>query len=330
MKPSPLNTLLDRLVLPGMATFTNLGYRVRSRDFAPNDTDMTGRTVVITGATSGLGRVAAEAIAGLGATTVIVGRSADKAEHARTEIVAMTGNDDVAVELADLSLVAEVRSLGERLLSDHPEIHVLINNAGGLFNPRRETSEGIELTLATNLLSGFLLTNMLLGRMKDSQPSRIINVSSGGMYTQGISLSNLQFTEGDYSGAKAYARTKRGQVILTGLWAEMLKGSGVVANAMHPGWAATPGVDASLPGFGKFMGPLLRTPEEGADTIVWLATSPEAEELSGGFFLDRAPHETHVLPHTKADRRKRLELWKALADLSGWDGPGPIGVEDLS
>jgi NAD(P)-dependent dehydrogenase (short-subunit alcohol dehydrogenase family) len=330
MKPSPGSVLLDRLVLPGMAGFTNLGYRFRSRRFTRVDDDLAGRTVVVTGSTSGLGRAAAEAIAGLGAATVLVARSAERAERARSEIAETTGNGAVTVELADLSLMSDVRDLGTRLLESHREIHVLVNNAGALFNERRETDEGIELTLATNLLSGFLLTNMLLERLRESAPARIVNVSSGGMYTQGISLSNLQWTRGEYNGSRAYARTKRGQVILTELWHQLLEGSQVTVNAMHPGWAATPGVEASLPGFDKVMGPLLRTAEQGADTIVWLAASAEAAARSGGFYLDRQPHVTEVLPGTGADRSRKLALWQALAELSGWDGPAPRGPSDLS
>jgi NAD(P)-dependent dehydrogenase (short-subunit alcohol dehydrogenase family) len=323
VEPSSITTLLDRLVLPGMATFTNLGFRWRQRRFEPIDADLSDRVVVVTGATSGLGLAAAEAIAGLGATTLLVGRNADKADQARADIVAATGNSSVFVELADMSLVADVRALGERLVAEYPSIHVLVNNAGALFNERSLSAEGIELTLATNLLSGFLLTNMLIPQMKASAPARIVNVSSGGMYTQGISIDNLQWIKGPYSGTKAYARTKRGQVVLTELWAEMLEGTGVVVNAMHPGWAATPGIEASLSGFGKVMGPLLRTPQEGADTIVWLAASEEAAGVTGGFFLDRALHETNVLPNTEVSREKSVALWHSLCGLAGWDGPGP-------
>jgi NAD(P)-dependent dehydrogenase (short-subunit alcohol dehydrogenase family) len=328
MKPRPLATVMDRLVFPGMARFTNLGYKARARTFAPIDEDLTGRTVVITGATAGLGLASAESLAGLGATVVLVGRNPEKAERAATAIRTTTGNESVSTELADMSLMSEVRSLAQRLVESHDTIHVLVNNAGALFGERRVTAEGIELTLATNLLSGFLLTNLLLDRMKESAPARIINVSSGGMYLQGISVGDLQYERGEYNGSKAYARTKRGQVILTELWAELLAGSGVVANAMHPGWAATKGVEDALPGFNKLIGPLLRTPQQGADTIVWLAASAEAAELSGGFFLDREPHITEVLSSTKADRSKKLRYWNALADLSGYEGPAP--GEDLS
>lgn len=327
LSPSPGTVLADRLVLPGMATFTNLGYRWRQRRFERIVDDLSERVIVVTGATSGLGLAAARGIAALGATTILVGRNSDRAEQAQADLVGAAGNSSVFVELADLSVVAEVRALAGRLEAEYPAIHVLINNAGALFNDRKLSADGIELTLATNLLSGFLLTNMLIPLMKASSPARIVNVSSGGMYTQGINIDNLQWIKGPYSGTKAYARAKRGQVVLTGLWAEMLEGSGVVVNAMHPGWAATPGIDASLPGFGKFMAPLLRTPQEGADTIVWLAASEEAGGVSGGFFLDRAPHLTNVLPNTEVSREKQLALWSALAELSGWDGPRPGETE---
>ncbi len=318
--PGLWDTLCDRALLPGMAGFTNLGYRLRSRTWKPVDADLGDRTVVVTGATSGVGRVTAEALAALEARVVLVARSADKAGRTRDAIMAATGNRLVTTQLADLSLMSEVRALAGRLLEAEPEIHVLINVAGTLFKERRESAEGIELTLATNLLSQFLLTNLLIPRLVESAPARIVNVSSGGMYTQAISLRNLQWEHGSYDGPKAYARSKRGQVVLTEMWAERLEGTGVVVNAMHPGWADTPGVRHSLPGFYRLTRPFLRTPEQGADTIVWLAASPEAAEESGLFWLDRRPHVTEVLPGTATSARDRAALWDQLSELSGWEG----------
>ena len=319
---------MDRLLLPGMARFTNLGYKARARSFKALDDDLTDRVAVVTGATGGLGRATAESLAGLGASVVLVGRNGAKAETTASEIQAATGNDQVSIELADLSLMSEVRALAERLAASREQIHILVNNAGALFGERQETGEGIELTLATNLLSGFLLTNLLAEHLEASAPARVINVSSGGMYLQGISVSDLQYERGTYNGSRAYARTKRGQVILTQLWSEMLEG--VTVNAMHPGWAATKGVEDALPGFNKVIRPLLRTADQGADTIVWLAASSEVAEVTGGFFLDREPHITEILGSTKVDRPQKLRLWKALANLSGFDGPAPAGIDDLS
>ena len=236
---SRLTDLQDRLIVPGLVGFTNVGYRWHKRSWKPMAVSLHGRTVVVTGATSGLGRAAASQLADLGARVILVGRDPDKAEATRQEIVATTGNDNVAVALADLSLLADVRKLAKRLLKE-PCIHVLVNNAGVLLNQRTTTAEGNETTLATNLLAPYLLTQMLLPRLRESAPSRIVNVSSGGMYATGLALDDLQYEKSTYDGSRAYARTKRALVVLTEIWAEQLKDSGVVVHAMHPGWADTP------------------------------------------------------------------------------------------
>ncbi len=314
---SRLTDLQDRLIVPGLVGFTNVGYRWHKRSWKPMAVSLHGRTVVVTGATSGLGRAAASQLADLGARVILVGRDPDKAEATRREIVAMTGNDNVAVALADLSLLADVRKLAKRLLKE-PSIHVLVNNAGVLLNQRTTTVEGNETTLATNLLAPYLLTQMLLPRLRQSAPSRIINVSSGGMYATGLALDDLQYEKSTYDGSRAYARTKRALVVLTEIWAEQLKGNGVVVHAMHPGWADTPGVAGSLPGFHAITRRLLRTAEQGADTVTWLAAAPEAAKVSGEFWLDREPHTTHVFPGTDPSPQRRQQLWHALARLTGW------------
>ena len=295
--------------------FTNLGYRLSARNFEPIDVDMSGKTVVITGATAGLGLAAARQLAELGARVVIVGRNPEKTQRVHDEIRAATGSD-VSFRIADLSSMTEVDDLADRLLASEPRIDVLINNAGALFNERSVTDEGLERSLATNLLGHFILTNRLIPRLIESAPSRIVNMSSGGMYSQRLAVDDLQFENGDYTGSAAYARTKRGQVVLTEMWAEQLRGSGVVVNSMHPGWARTPGVSDSLPGFNRFMGPLLRTPEQGADTMVWLAAAPEAGEISGEFLLDRTPRDTHMVARTRETPTERRLLWDRLEQLS--------------
>jgi NAD(P)-dependent dehydrogenase (short-subunit alcohol dehydrogenase family)/carbon monoxide dehydrogenase subunit G len=313
--------LADRLILPGLVGFTHLGYRRKKRAWKALSVSLRGRTAVVTGATSGLGRAAARQLAALGARVVLVGRDAARAEAARRDIVAETGNDDVAVALADLSLLADVRRLARSLLATEPRIDILVNNAGVLLNERTMTAEGLETTLATNLLAPFLLTQLLLPRLaasaKPSAPARIVNVSSGGMYTTGVKLDDLQYERRPWNGSDAYARTKRALVILTELWAERLRGRGVVVHAMHPGWADTPGVATSLPGFHALTRPLLRSADEGADTITWLAASPQAAEASGWFWLDREPHTTHVLRGTEGTPEERRRLWNALVALTG-------------
>lgn len=309
-----IDRALDATIAPG---WSNIGYKVRKRSWEPIDDSLTGRTVIVTGATSGLGKAASFALARLGADLILVGRNPEKTERVRSEIVAESGNDKVRREIADLSLMTEIRSLAKRLLASEPAIHVLVNNAGTLFTERSVTSEGIESTLATNLLGHFLLTNLLIPKLVESAPARIINVASGGMYSQRISISNLQNDHGEYKGAAAYARTKRGQVILTEMWAEQLKDAGVTVSSMHPGWADTPGVVESLPTFYKVTKPFLRTPAEGADTIVWLAANDEAAGRSGLFWMDREPRPTHKTNRTRESSEKRQELWEALSELSG-------------
>jgi NAD(P)-dependent dehydrogenase (short-subunit alcohol dehydrogenase family) len=312
--PSLVNSLMDRLILPGALGFTRFGYAWRKRGWGDDDFPMEGRTVVVTGATSGLGLSAAHSLATLGARVVLVGRNPDKAEQARQDVIAASGNEDVAVQLADLGLMSEVRSLAARLLESEPAIHVLINNAAILPAERELTAEGLEQTFATDLLSPYLLTELLLPRLRDSAPARIVNVLSGGMYFSGLEADDLEYEQGDFDGARAYARAKRALMVLTEQWAEELEGSGVVVNAMHPGWADTPGVEGSLPGFYGLMRPLLRNPGQGADTIVWLAASPMAAQTSGRFYLDREPHVTTVIPCTGGNASQRRELRAALEE----------------
>ncbi|MEZ5584346.1 MAG: SDR family NAD(P)-dependent oxidoreductase [Candidatus Competibacteraceae bacterium] len=309
------NNLMDRLIFPGMLGFTRLGYAWRKRFWQPLPISLHERTVVITGATSGLGRAAAEHLAALGARLILVGRDAQKTAQAQRDIIAATGNEQVVVEIADLSLMREVEDLAQRILDRQPALHILINNAGVLLNERTVSAEGIEVTLATNLLAPFLLTNRLIPLLRKSAPARIINVSSGGMYTTGIKLDDLQYERDVYNGSQAYARTKRGLVMLTELWANQLEYTDVVVHAMHPGWADTPGVSSSLPGFYKLTKTLLRTPEQGADTIVWLAATPEVAAVSGRFWLDREPHITAVIPGTGGSRKHARQLWDRLEQL---------------
>ena len=313
---SMTRNLMDRMILPGAIGFTRLGYERKKRAWKTPDISLEGRTAVVTGATSGLGRVTAEQLAAFGARVVLVGRNEVKLLRAREEITAATANTGIATATADLGLMSNVRRLAQRLIQHEPEIHILINNAAVLPLQRTTTEEGLETAFATDLLSPFLLTRLLLPRLKESAPARIINVSSGGMYLSGLNIRDLQSAKGKYDGSRAYAQAKRGLMILTELWAEELAGSGVVVNAMHPGWADTPGVQNSLPGFHKVMRTLLRTPEQGADTITWLASAPEAGQVSGKFWLDREPHLSAILPGTAGTAGQRKELLEVLGQLA--------------
>ena len=232
------------------------------------------------------------------------------------EITEQTGNTHIDFLVADLSLMADIKTVAERLIVKKKKIDILINNAGALFNERMETTEGFEKTFATDLLGVFYLTQNLVNGFSRSGNARIINVSSGGMYTQKIDVNDLQNKEAPYDGAKAYARAKRGIVILTMLWAKRLIQKGIVVHAMHPGWVDTPGIESSLPGFHSLTKSILRTPEQGADTIVWLASAKEAGLSSGRFWLDRRPRETVVFPKTRESEADRQTLWNKLEQIT--------------
>lgn len=297
-----------------IAGFTNLGYRFHARGFESTEQGAGGKTVVVTGASGGIGFVTARTLAEMGARVVIVARNRERLERAVASI-----DGEVAAYQADLSLMREIREVAHRIRSEESRVDVLINNVGVLLPERHVTSEGIETTVATNLAGHFLLTNLLASKLVESAPARVVNVTSGGMYSERIVPDDLMFEARPYTGTASYARTKRGQVILTEMWAKRLEGTGVVVHSMHPGWARTAGVETSLPTFYKIMSPFLRTPEQGADTAVWLATSEEAATSSGGFWFDRKPAPTHLSESTRESEQDRRDLWDRLARLTGSD-----------
>ncbi len=322
------NRLGDRLVLPGLALFTRLGYTRGKRKWRPNSAWLGDRHVVITGASAGLGYASAVELARRGARLTLVVRDAAKGQQVLDDIAAETGNDKARLELADLSLLAEVDQLVTRLLQRGDAIDVLINNAGALFNPRRETAEGIEQSLALLLLSPYRLTNGLKPLLQKAGNARVINVVSGGMYSQPLDLARLlEEKEEPYSGSKAYARAKRALMVMTEEWARQWADDGIVVNAMHPGWADTPGVETALPEFHNLTRRILRTPEQGADTIVWLASAQEADKVSGRLFLDREPRTTHLLSSTREAAGERQALLDYLAGTARLPRGGSAGAD---
>ena len=313
---SLLDDVLDRTVVAG---FTNVGYRIRSRGWSATELErMQGKVVLVTGASSGLGLAAAEGFARLGATVWLVVRSRERGEQARAGIVERSGNGDAHVRVCDLSELESVRQFAGRFRDQVLRLDVLVNNAGVMTEARGVSADGIELTLATNVVGPFLLTSLLIPLLEESAPARIINVSSGGMYTQRLRVDDLQSERGEFDGPEVYARSKRAEVILTELWAEQLAGTGVVVHAMHPGWSDTPGVRSSLPRFYQLTRPLLRTPAEGADTIVWLGAAAEPGGSSGRFWHDRRPRPTHWLRWTRETPQERERLLAECVRLSGW------------
>lgn len=304
------------LEAPVVTSFTKVGYESRKRldHWTPlDDYDLTGQLIVLTGATSGLGKAAASQLARCGAGLVLVGRNAERNQAVVAEMTRATGNDAITQVAADLGDYDQVRALAEAVLSEHDQVDVLIHNAGALTSERHEAPDGTEATVASQVVGPFLLTSLLLERLAASAPSRVLTMSSGGMYGTGLTVSGLQMDAADYKGTEQYARAKRAQVALNEMWAERFGHLGIHFHALHPGWADTPGVDAALPTFSKVMGPLLRTADQGADTLVWLAAADSPLESNGLFWLDRRPRSTHKLRRTKRpdtpERRQRLWSW---------------------
>ncbi|MBP8926560.1 MAG: SDR family NAD(P)-dependent oxidoreductase [Pseudomonadales bacterium] len=302
----------DRLLLPGIWRFTRAGYRSARKNWNPVSAFTANRHALVTGATSGIGEACALALAGLGAQITLVARNKRKAQETANRIRERTGNERVRIEIADLSLMHEVHALADRLLERGEPLDILVNNAGALFNPRQVTAEGLEQSFALLLLAPFILTERLHPLLVSAGAARVVNVLSGGMYSQRVQVEDLQSRSGKYSGAVAYARAKRALMILTEVWADRWRTDGICVNAMHPGWADTPGVEESLPAFHRLTRSALRSPAEGADTIVWLCAATEATQLSGKFWLDREPHPSHVFRHTRESAFERKALLAAL------------------
>lgn len=324
----PIDTLLDRTVAPGYTRF-GLAVRRRLADWPTDLRRLEGRTVLVTGPTSGIGEAAAQGLALLGARVLLLARNPDKAAASQERIAqavhAAGRTADLGVVPCDVSSLESVRSAAATLQERDERVDVLVHNAGAMPPERSVTSEGFELAFATNVLGPFLLTALLENRLRRDAPSRVVTVSSGGMYAQGLDAADLQHAGHEYRPAAVYARDKRAQVVLNELWATRLAGSGVVAHAMHPGWVDTPGVEESLPGFHRVTKRILRTPAGGADTVVWLAAAAGPAGSSGGFWQDRHRRPTHLRPNTRESPEDRRRLWETCAGLAGVDLPFPEG-----
>lgn len=320
-----LDDLAEVLVAP---SFTRAGFRLRRRLFDWPDAEsysMAGRTVVLTGPTSGLGRAAAGSFARMGARLVLVGRDAGRLERTRDELLAEVPELEAVTVVADMASLASVRAAADAILEREPRVDVIVDNAGAMIPTREVTDEGFERTFALMVLGPFTLVSRLLPRLFESPDGRLVAVTSGGMYTQALPLDDLAYERGEYSGAKSYARAKRAQVALIREWGRRLRGTGVVANAMHPGWANTPGLEASLPGFAGLVGDQLRTAAEGMDTAIWLAAAPDARASSGRLFLDRRERPFDRIPSTRLTAADRANLWDAVVELTGEPDPAPRG-----
>lgn len=281
----------------GYLNFTKSGFLKHSKKFKEEDMEVSieGKNCVVTGANSGIGYATAQGLAKRGANVYMICRNKERGEAALTEIQSDTGNQNVFLEICDLSSVGEIKSFASRFSAKDQPVHVLVNNAGILENNRSTTSEGLELNFAVNVAGTFTLTELMVPLLEKAAPdARVITVSSGGMYSTPLTK-DLQFSESNFDGILQYARNKRIQVALTEEWAERYGNKGIGFYSMHPGWAETPGVAKSLPAFSERFSGKLRTSEEGADTVLWLAIQPKEKLVPGSFYFDRAEAPKHLL-----------------------------------
>jgi len=277
---------------------------------------MNGATVVITGATSGIGEVAADHLAQLGARIVFVARDRERGEAMRKHLRAVAGHTDHAVHYANLTRLSEMKRVAHEIAESEPEIDVLVNNAGAMFNSRIVTEDGLEKTFALNHMSYFVLTNILLDRLKSTPGARIVSTASDAHKGNKLNFDDLQSARG-YSGFAVYGRSKLMNILFTRELARRLAGTGVTANCLHPGFVATR--------FGEEAGGIFSfaikaaknfalTPEEGAETIIYLASSDEVAGVTGGYFYKSAPATPTKEAQNDADARR---LWDASAKISG-------------
>ena len=279
------------------------------------DSGMRGKVCLVTGGSSGIGQATALGLANMGATVIVVGRDRSRGEAVVAEIKQKSNNDAVDLMLADLSSQASIRRLAEDLKDRYQQLHVLINNAGVFISKRTVTVDGIETTFAVNHLAPFLLTSLLLDVLKASAPARIINVTSSGERSGTINFDDLQ-GEGRYSGIRAYNQSKLAMILWTYELARKLEGTGVTANCVHPGVVVTNLGRGSSGSFGlllRLMRPFFSSPEKGAETSIYLASSPEVEGVSGKYFAKKAEAKSSERSYDAATARR---LWQVSAEMT--------------
>ncbi|CAL1579745.1 unnamed protein product [Knipowitschia caucasica] len=278
----------------GIQQYTKDGYERASRHFDSHDLDLSvvGRSFMVTGANDGIGRVVAMAIAKKGGTVHILCRNPDKGEETRADIIRESGNTEVHVHIVDMSETRKVWEFGDTFRKQYTALNVLIHNVGCKLQ-KRELNDGLEKSFATNTMAVYVLTRTLLPLLQKSRDPRVITVSSGAMLAQKLKVYDLQSEKSDFDGVLVYAQNMRQQVVLTKQWA---KANPIIHfSVMHPGWVDTPAMSASMPEFHKMMEGRLRTVEQGADTVVWLALCRAASRSrSGLFFQDRKPVPVHL------------------------------------
>ena len=309
-----LSSLLDTAIVPG---FSRIGFLVRSRVNhwdQVSSYDLAGKVVVITGPTSGLGKEFVKILAPTGAQLVLIARNKEKCEDVISSIRNIcTGPEPVCV-VAEMGDLLSVGNAAREIATRFPHVFSIVHNAGALLNTREVSPQGIEQTVSSHVLGPHLLTTVLLPNLIATQ-GRVVTVSSGGMYSAELpnidGKRTLEMRADIYNGSKQYAIAKRAQVTLNEMWAS--KERSVHFDSMHPGWADTPGVQESIPAFQRITKPILRSPEQGADTIAWLAAVQPIPGPSGSFWSDREVRSIHKLPMTRrtdtAEARTNLWNW---------------------
>ena len=278
------------------------------------------RTIMVTGATSGIGKETARELAIRGAQVAVVGRNESKAEATVTAIREVTGNDKVDYLLADFASLEDVRRLAGQFKQRYGRLDVLVNNAGAMFFRRQESVDGYEMTFAVNHLAPFLLTNLLLETMQTSAPARIVTVASDAHDGATMEFDNLQF-EKDYSGMKAYGRSKLANILFSYELARRLEGSAVTSNAMHPGFVSTGMGSNNLPRWlagvlPRVTRPFARDVARGAETVVYLVDSSQVETVSGLYFMDKQPIKSSPITYDEALARQLWQISAEMVDLS--------------
>jgi dehydrogenase/reductase SDR family member 12 len=306
---SAIDTLLDRSIALG---YGHPGLVIRRHlDWWPDELPrMDGKVVLVTGAATGLGLASARGFAQLGASVRALARNERRARDVAAMITEAVPGADVRPVACDISSLRALREFADRFNDQESRLDVLINNAGVMPQERTHTDDGNELMFATHVLAPFALTALLRDLLVRSAPARVINISSGGMYSQSLPGGDLQSEQTSYSPKRLYARTKREQVVITERWAQELAGTGVVVHAMHPGWVDTEGVQNWMPVFRKVTRLIIRDPDQGADSILWLGAAQEPLQSSGKFWMDRRVRPTHYRLGAGEDSPKgRDELW---------------------
>ncbi|TPX30647.1 hypothetical protein SmJEL517_g05831 [Synchytrium microbalum] len=313
----------------GLREYTKSGFERASLSFTPGalDKDLKEKTIIVTGANSGLGFSTAKEFAQRGANVLMLCRNPQAGAKAKDEIVKETGNQHVQVAICDVSLLHSVKSFADSFVAEHKPLHVLVNNAGAMSTKRELTSEGIETSFALNSLGTYFLTRLLTPVLESTDDARVVTVSSAGMYNKALDADDLEFEKlNPYDGVMSYAQDKRRQVEMTNRWAEEQTtkyGSGkerVLFYTMHPCWTETPGVEKSLPGFYNALKNSLRTPQQGCDTTIWASISDEVRVKAqpGSFLQDRAPARQHLIgagtQTTKQEVDKFIEKCDAIIE----------------